>query len=92
MKIILYSTVVLSLVVLPTVSLGGRIVYPYRATTAIVLSGSTFEVWLSVDAGQSVHSITLIGPYNTVAPTYSTSSTSTWTYDQWSGKTCNLKL
>ena len=92
MKTMLYSTVVLSLVVFPTVSLGGRIVYPYRATTAIVLSGSTFEVWLSVDAGQTVNSITLIGPYNTVAPTYSTSSTSTWTYDQWSAKTCNLKL
>ncbi len=84
--------VFLLLMLLSTASWGQRIIYPYRSTTAIVLSGSTFEVWLSTTAGQTVNSISLRGLYNNVDVTFTTASTDTWVYDQFSGKTCNQKL
>jgi len=77
---------------LSTYSLAGKIVYPWRSTTAIVKAGETFEVWFSADAGQVVNSIELQSPYIKVNGTITSSLTQTWVYDQWSGNTCNLKL
>ncbi len=71
---------------------GGKIVRPWRATTAIVKCGETFEVWMDADVGQNVTGVELRGPYNTVAASIMSQATDTWTYDQWSGNTCNRKL
>jgi hypothetical protein len=70
----------------------GNIVYPWRATTAIVKSGETFEVWFNADADQTVDSVVLRGPFNKVNATITATDTQTWVYDQWSGNTCNLRL
>ncbi|MHC1705711.1 MAG: Ig-like domain-containing protein [Tenuifilaceae bacterium] len=70
----------------------GKIIYPWRSTTAIVKAGETFEVWYSADDGQTVNSIELQSPYIKVNATITNSISQTWIYDQWSGNTCNLKL
>ncbi len=64
-----HTAVLLSLVFFSTIGWCGEIIYPWRSTTAIVLIGSTFEVWFNADAEQTVNSVTLRGPYNTVDAT-----------------------
>lgn len=68
-----------------------NIVFPWRATTAIVKSGDCFEVWLNADAGQKVTSVTLKGPYNTVS-TKTKVVTGNWVYDATSQNTYNTKI
>jgi hypothetical protein len=74
-----------------TIAFAGKIVYPWRATTAIVKAGETFEVWHSADENQTLNSVMLRGPYNVVDATIAETKTETWVYDQWSGNTCNQK-
>jgi len=69
----------------------GKVVYPWRATTAIVKAGETFEVWYVASSGQTVNSVELKGPYNTVLASRSV-ATGTWKYDHESGKTYNQKI
>ncbi|QBN17844.1 metallophosphoesterase family protein [Flavobacterium nackdongense] len=75
----------------PETSWGQTIVYPWRATTAIVKTGDSFEVWFNATAGQTIKSIRLQGPYNTVATTYSLQS-GRWIYDITSLNTYNTKI
>lgn len=75
-----------------SIAFAGKIVYPWRSTTAIVKSGETFEVWFSADGGQTVNGIDLQSQYLKVTPTISNTVNQTWVYDQWSENTCNLKL
>ena len=77
---------------LGTAAWAGKIVYPWNATTAIVKSGETFEVWFEADAGQEVKSAVLRGPYNQVViPTVGAASGS-WVYDATSGNTYNTRV
>jgi predicted phosphodiesterase len=69
----------------------GNIVYPWRAATAIVKSGESFEVWFNADAGQTVNSVELKGPYNLVATPVKI-ETGTWIYDVTSQNTYNTKI
>lgn len=69
----------------------GTIVYPWRSTTAILRSGEQFEVWFNASEGQSVNSIQLNGPYNTVSTTIRTLS-GKWVYDPMSGNTFTDKI
>jgi hypothetical protein len=87
-----YNAAFISLLFFSSVGWCGEIIYPWRSTTAIVPSGSRFEVWFNADAGQTVKSAILRGPYNTVDVAITPTSTATWTYDQWSGNTCNRKF
>ena len=84
------------LILLLTISLsttgwGQKIVYPWRSTTAIVKAGETFEVWFDADNGQTVNSVELKGPYNTVSTTFS-SVTGDWEYDPLSGNRYTTRL
>lgn len=69
----------------------GNIVYPWRATTAIVKSGEGFEVWFNADAGQKVSSVILQGPYHTVSTKHKI-KTGSWVYDLTSQNTYNTKI
>ncbi len=69
----------------------GKIVYPWRATTAIVKSGESFEVWFNADTGQTVGSVKLKGPYNVIATPVKI-ETGTWIYDVTSQNTYNTKI
>ena len=69
----------------------GNIVYPWRATTAIVKSGESFEVWFKADAGQTVLSVQLKGPYQVVATPVKI-ETGIWIYDVTSQNTYNTKI
>lgn len=69
----------------------GKIVYPWRATTAIVKGGESFEIWFNADAGQTVCSAQLKGPYN-VLETPVKIETGHWIYDVTSQNTYNTKI
>ena len=69
----------------------GKIVYPWRATTAIVKGGESFEVWFNADVGQTVSSALLKGPYNTVATPIKI-KTGSWVYDVTSQNRYNTKI
>lgn len=69
----------------------GKIVYPWRATTAIVKSGESFDVWFNADAGQTVSSAQLKGQYNVVATPVKI-KTGSWVYDVTSQNTYNTKI
>ena len=71
---------------------GGQIVYPWRATTALVKAGGTFEVWYKADPGQEVTAARLESPYKTVAADIRDMSKTVWVYDKQSGDTCNRRL
>lgn len=70
----------------------GQIVYPWRATTAMVKAGRTFEVWYKADAGQEVTAARLESPYKSVAAEIKNTLKAEWVYDRQSGDTCNRKL
>jgi predicted MPP superfamily phosphohydrolase len=71
---------------------GGQIVYPWRATTALVKAGGTFEVWYKADPGQEVTAARLESLYKTVAADIRDMSKTVWVYDKQSGDTCNRRL
>lgn len=75
-----------------SIAFGGKIVYPWRSTTAIVKAGETFEVWMNADANQTVNEVSLRGPYNNATATIVDTKTETWVYDKWSENTCNRKI
>ncbi len=68
-----------------------NIVRPWRSTTAIVKAGDSFEVWFNADNGQTVNSVQLQGPYNTVNSSI-TIGNGNWVYDPLSGNTYNTKI
>tara|TARA_B100000809_G_scaffold49858_1_gene44828 strand:+ start:4533 stop:7361 length:2829 start_codon:yes stop_codon:yes gene_type:complete len=68
-----------------------KIIYPWRVTTEIVRSGESFEVWFISDGSQTVNSVELVGPYNTVHTT-KTVETGTWEYDANSHNTYDTKI
>lgn len=84
-------SILLLLISYSITALCGNIVYPWRATTAILKSGESFEVWFNADAGQTVNSIQLNGPYNTVSTTINIIS-GNWVYDPMSGNFYNNKI
>lgn len=92
MKKITSLSVLILIISLSSNVLAGKIVYPWRATTAIVKQGETFEVWFNADAGQTVNAIELQSAYIKVNPTITNTVNQTWIYDKWSENTCNLKL
>lgn len=68
-----------------------KIIYPWRATTAIVKAGESFEVWFDADDGQNIDSVELEGPYYGFSTSFSVEPGS-WKYDEWSGYTYNRKI
>lgn len=84
-------TVILLLFSLAGFGWCGNIVYPWRATTAIVKSGGSFEVWFNADSDQKVRSVILQGPYNTVSTKHKIKN-GIWVYDATSQNTYNTKI
>ena len=69
----------------------GKIIRPWRSTTAIVKTGESFEVWFDADNGQTISSVELKGPYNTVNCSHSV-TTGDWEYDPLSGNRYDTRL
>ena len=68
-----------------------NIVYPWRAAPAIVKTGESFEVWFNAANDQTVISVVLQGPYNTVSAS-NTIEKGSWIYDVTSLNTFNTKI
>jgi len=77
---------------LSLITFSANIVYPWRATTAIVKSGDSFEIWFNADAGQSVISVQLKSEFLTITATNQNITTGSWVYDPVSGNTYNQKI
>jgi hypothetical protein len=92
MKKITQVSVFIILCILSNSSWGQKIIYPWRATTAIVKSGETFEVWFNANTGQTINEIVLRGPFNLVMTSIEDTKTETWIYDKWSENTCNRRI
>ena len=86
-----YALIIILIIGFTTLGWCANIVYPWRATTAIVKSGETFEVWLNADKDETINSVTLQGPYNSVTTT-KTVETGNWVYDKTSLNTYNTKI
>ena len=69
-----------------------NIVYPWRATTAIVKSGDSFEIWFNANANQSVNAVQFKSEFLTITGTNQEITTGNWTYDPVSGNTYNQKI
>ncbi len=91
MKRFISFSVLVLVVLISNFSWSQNIVYPWRATTAIVKKSQTFEVWFNAASGQTVSSIQLKSPYITVNTTF-TSVDGNWTYDPLSGNKYNKKI
>jgi hypothetical protein len=91
MKKIVCFTVFLVAILSTTISWCQNIIYPWRAASAIVKSGESFDVWFSAAEGQTINSIVLQGPYNSVLTT-NTIKKGNWIYDVTSLNTYNTKI
>lgn len=70
----------------------GKIIYPWNATTAIVKAGESFSVLFDADQGQTVKSVVLQGPYNSVYIPSVSKETGSWIYDDRSGYKYNTRI
>ncbi len=86
-----YTLIFLLLFSFTNIAWCGKIIYPWRATTAIVKAGESFEVWFNADAAQTVNSVILKGLYNTVSTTKSIEKGS-WVYDVTSQNIYNTRI
>ncbi len=92
-----YKNIITSLTLLLTLGfstsgLSAQIIYPWNATTAIVKTGESFTILFDADNNEKLGSISLKGPYNTVAiPTF-TLEKGSWIYDEASGEKYNTKI
>lgn len=92
MKKITTISILFLIISLNNIVFAGKIIYPWRSTSAIVKQGETFEVWFNADSGQTVNAVELQSTYLKVVPTISNTVNQTWIYDNWSENTCNTKL
>jgi len=74
------------------IAFSANIVYPWRATTAIVKSGDSFEIWFNADANQSINSIQLKSEFLTLTIANQIVTSGNWVYDPVSGNTYNQKI
>jgi predicted MPP superfamily phosphohydrolase len=68
-----------------------QIVYPWRATTAIVKTGDSFEIWLNAPEGQKVTSVIVQSDYVSIQPKFAV-ETANWEYDSTSHNTFTTKI
>jgi hypothetical protein len=92
MKKITTISILFLIISLSDIAFAGKIIYPWRATSAIVKQGETFEVWFNADAGQTVNAVELQSAFLKVNATIANTINQTWMYDKWSENTCNTKL
>jgi len=92
MKKITTISILFLIISLSNVVFAGKIIYPWRATSAIVKQGESFEVWFNADGGQTVSAVELQSAFLKVNATITTTVNQTWVYDKWSENTCNTKL
>ena len=64
---------------------GGKIIYPWNATSRIVKSGGEFPVGYAGATGETISSATLVGPYNEVDLSVKSVNTGVVAYDDQTG-------
>jgi hypothetical protein len=75
-----------------SIAFSANIVYPWRATTAIIKSGDSFEIWFNADANQSVNSVQFKSEFLTITGTNQTITSGNWVYDPITGNSYNQKI
>ena len=77
---------------LSLITFSANIVYPWRATTAIVKAGQQFEIWLNADANQTVNTIKFKSEFIEITGTDMNITTGNWIFDPVSGNKYNQKI
>lgn len=85
------NTVLLVAIAVSTVSWSQKIVYPWRATAAIVKSGENFEVWFQADATQKINAMELATAFYTTEVPFKIQK-GNWEYDSTSKNTYNTLI
>ena len=84
---------ILSLILfLSLITFSANIVYPWRATTAIVKSGESFEIWFNADVNQTFSSVQFKSEFLTINGTDLSVLSGSWTFDPVSGNKYNQKI
>jgi predicted MPP superfamily phosphohydrolase len=73
-------------------SFAGKIVTPWRARKEIVKQGNSFAIWYNKDNGETVNSVELVGPYNSVSLTIDNNKEGSWYFDDYTEATYNCSL
>lgn len=68
-----------------------NILYPWRATTAIVKSGNSFEIWYNAVNNEKITQIKLRSSFKTITPKYVIKK-GNWIFDSTSLNTYNTKI
>lgn len=69
----------------------GKIIYPWRATTAVLKAGQSFEVWFDAQADQTVNAVKLRGPFNELSTSIEVER-GDWIYDKTSGNRYDTRI
>ncbi len=91
MQKLFLNTVLFAAIAVSTASWSQKIVYPWRATAAIVKSGETFEVWFNADANQKVNTVHLETRLYTTAANFKIQK-GNWEFDSTSKNTYNTLI
>ncbi|MBF0429986.1 MAG: metallophosphoesterase [Fibrobacteria bacterium] len=70
----------------------GKIIYPWRATTAIVKAGESFTVFFDAESGESIDSVVLVGPYNRITQSSLNIETGDFVYDALTSAAYNTQI
>lgn len=81
-----------SILLITTDSIAGVIIVPWRAKKEIVKQGSSFEIWFKKDKTESIISVTLADPYNSVPLLIKQNNTGLWYFDDYTRATYNCSL
>lgn len=92
MKRPLSFSIYILLISFSTIAFCGNIVYPWRATTAIVKSGDSFEIWFNADANQTLNLVQFKSEFLTITGADMVITTGSWTFDPVSGNKYNQKI
>lgn len=72
--------------------LAGEIIVPWRAKKEIVKQGSSFEIWFKKEPAESIISVSLAGPFNSVPLRIKQNKTGLWYFDDYTHATYNCNL
>lgn len=81
-----------SLLLISSDIFAGEIIVPWRAKKEIVKQGSSFEIWFKKEPAESIVSVTLAGPFNSIPLRIKRNKTGLWYFDEFTHATYNCSL
>jgi predicted MPP superfamily phosphohydrolase len=86
------STLLIILLIFPLNAFSGEIIYPWRAASAIVKSGESFNILYKNENDLPIDSVVLVGPYNRVLLHIDEVLVGRFEYDHYTKASVNQKI